>query len=126
MEGARTRGLCQWETKLVMHFRPFLVPIPGIDTILTQASIHTSIVKRVSIGNVKDNHITLRTRELFSSEHIAVHGSITNVELQCNRGYSSPLLNPKHELYLLAVWNHPELTSTLTLDSKLILWAESV
>ena len=95
MEGARTRGLCQWETKLVMHFRPFLVPIPGIDTILTQASIHTSIVKRVSIGNVKDNHITLRACELLTREHIAVHGSVTNVELQCNRGYMSSLMYGK-------------------------------
>ena len=49
---------------------------------LTQGSVLTSVVKWVSVSNVKDNHITFRTGELLSREYIAVHGSITNVELQ--------------------------------------------
>ena len=50
-------------------------------SVLTQSPINASVIKRISICNVKDNHFSLWTGELFTSEHIVVHWSITNVEL---------------------------------------------
>ena len=61
-------------------------------SVLTQSPINTSVIKRISICNVKDNHFSLWTGELFTSEHIVVHWSITNVELS-KEGSSAVILH---------------------------------
>ena len=50
--------------------------------VLTQCPVHASVVERVSVGGVEDDHLAVGTPELLSREHVAVHGAVANVQLQ--------------------------------------------